>query len=134
MRLSKEDYKEAVDILKRYNYNCLNILLIQNDIISLSATNYDGQPHALNNIVDETLNKVIRLEENKELKKSRYEYNIVEKVKKLISQDAKYIFEELYVKSKSKWDIIESGISERTYSRRKSELIYAVHKELKKLA
>ena len=134
MRLSKEDYKEAVDILKRYNYNCLNILLIQNDIISLSATNYDGQPHALNNIVDETLNKVIRLEENKELKKSRYEYNIVEKVKKLISPDAVYIFEELYVKCKNKWDIIESGISERTYSRRKSELIYAVHKELKKLA
>ena len=25
MRLSKEEYREAVGILKRFNYNCLNI-------------------------------------------------------------------------------------------------------------
>lgn len=132
MRLEKEDYKKAVDILKRYNYNCLNILLINNDIISLGASKYDGQPHAPNNIVDVTLNKVIQLEENKELRKSMYEYKIVEKVKRLISADAKYIFEEIYVKSKTKWDVIESGMSERTFGRRKNELIYAVDRELKK--
>ena len=132
MRLNKEDYKKAVDILKRYNYNCLNILLINNDIISLGASKYDGQPHAPYNIVDVTLNKVIQLEENKELRKSMYEYKIVEKVKTLVSQDANYIFEEIYVKSKTKWDVIESGVSERTFERRKKELVYAVHKELKK--
>lgn len=132
MRLEKEDYKKAIDILKRYNYNCLNILLINNDIISLGASKYDGQPHAPNNIVDVTLNKVIQLEENKELKKSMYEYKIVEKVKRLISADAKYIFEEVYVKSKTKWEVVESGMSERTFERRKKELVYAVHRELKK--
>ena len=132
MRLEKEDYKKAVDILKRYNYNCLNILSINNDIVSVGAASYDGQPHAKNNIVDVTLNKVIQLEENKELRKSIYEYKVVEKVKTLISADAKYIFEEIYVKSKSKWDVIESGMSERTFGRRKNELIYAVDQELKK--
>lgn len=132
MRLNKEDYQKAVGILKRYNYNCLNILLINNDIVSIGAANYDGQPHAKNNIVDITLNKVIQFEENKELKKSMYEYKIVEKVKRLISADAKYIFEQIYVQSKSKWDVIESGMSERTFGRRKNELIYAVDRELKK--
>ena len=39
----------------------------------------------------------------------------------------------MYIKSKSKWEIIDSGMSERTYERRNKDLIYAVHKEIKKI-
>lgn len=133
MRLNKEDYNRALALLKRYNYNCLNILSINNDIISIGATKYDGQPGSAS-VVDVTLKKVIELEENKELRKSINEYKLVQKALSLVSADSKYIFEELYVKGKSKWDIIEAGMSERTFGRRKSELIYAVFQEIKKVA
>ena len=38
-----------------------------------------------------------------------------------------------YILSKTKWEVIESGMSERTFERRNQELIYAVHNELKKV-
>lgn len=41
MRLEKEDYRSAVGALKRYNYNCINIINIQNDILSLSVAPCD---------------------------------------------------------------------------------------------
>ena len=128
MRLNKEDYNRAVGILKRYNYNCINILTINNNIINIGATNYDGLPHAKNNIVDTTLNKVIQLEENKDLRRSIEEYKIVKKVLSLVSQDAKTIFEEEFEKTKSKWEVIRIlNTSEETYKRRKRELIYTTY-------
>ena len=36
------------------------------------------------------------------------------------------------MKGNTKWQIINSGMSERTYGRRKKELIYAVAEEIKK--
>lgn len=134
MRLNKEDYNRALGVLKRYNYNCINIISINNDIVSIGAANYNGSTTSKNSIVDTTLNKVIQLEENKELRESIKEYKIVQKAISLISVDSQYIFEELYVKGKNKWDIVNSGMSERTFGRRKSELIYAVSQEIKKMA
>jgi hypothetical protein len=61
------------------------------------------------------------------------ECRAVEQALLLVNKDSKYIFDQLYVKSKSKWDIIESGISERTYFRRKRDLVFAVNKELNKM-
>ena len=53
----------------------------------------------------------------------------------LVNAESRLIFEELYIKNKYKWDIInDNGLSERTYVRKKGELIRAVHKEIKKLA
>lgn len=40
-RLSKEDYRRAKKCLKRYNYNCINIINRQSDILSLSVAPHD---------------------------------------------------------------------------------------------
>ena len=52
----------------------------------------------------------------------------------LISKNAKYIFKHQYQLGQDKWDIINEGMSEGTYKRRHSELVYAVHKEIKKVS
>ncbi len=132
MRIPKEEYNKAVGCLKRYDYNCINIVNIQSDILSLSIAPNDGLPKAPYSIGDTVFNKVTQLEENKELDKSMKEYKAVVQALKLVSKDSKYIFEELYRKGNTKWEIINSGMSERTYERRKNELVYAVHKEMKK--
>jgi hypothetical protein len=134
-RLSKEDYREAVGCLKRYNYNCINIMNIQSDILSLSVAPMDGMPKAPYAVSNSVLNKVIRMEEDKDLQKSIREYKIVIKALSLVNKDCQTLFEELYIKNKYKWDIItDNGLSERTFGRRKSELIKAVDKEIKKMA
>lgn len=134
MRLNKEDYNRAVGILKRYNYNCLNIMNIRADIMSLSIGINDGQPKAKYNVSDSVCNKLIEMEENEYLQRSIKEYKIVRQALELVNEDCKYIFEELYQKNNSKWNIINSGISERTFVRRKGDLILAVHNEIKKMA
>lgn len=135
MRLSREEYKKAEGYLKRYNYNCINILNIRNDIMTLSAVNLDGLPKAPYSISDSVFNSVIKLQENKELNRSINEYKIVVQALQLVSDDSKVIFEELYQKSKNKWNIINDILhtSEETYKRRKRDLIYAVYEEIKKL-
>ena len=133
MRLPNEEYKKAVNCLKRYNYNCLKIMTIRDDIMSISGMNIDGMPKAQYNISDSVINSVIQLQENVELQKAIREYKAVNQAKLLVNEDCLYIFEELYRKGKSKWDIInELNISEETYKRRKRELIYTVHKEISK--
>lgn len=134
MRLSNEEYKEASLCLKRYNYNCLKIMNIRADIMSIGSPVLDGMPKAPYSVSDRTLKAVVELQENEHLQKAIKEYKAVVQAVELVNKDSKYIFEEFYIKSKSKWEIINSGISERTFVRRKGDLIYAVHKELKKLA
>lgn len=134
MRLGKEDYNKAVGILKRYNYNCLNIINTKADIMSLSVGVNDGMPKAKYTVSDSVCNKIIEIEENEELQRSIREYKIVRQALELVNEDSNYIFEELYQKGRNKWDIIEEmATSEETYKRRKRELIYAVDKEYKKL-
>jgi len=133
MRLPKEDYNRAVGCLKRYNYNCITIMNIRADIMSIGVPGNDGMPKAPYKISDSVYNQYIQLQEDKELQKALKEYKIVMQALELVSKDSKYIFEELYMKSKTKWQIIDSGMSERTFERRKNELVYAVHKELRKI-
>lgn len=134
MRLPKEEYKQANNCLKRYNYNCIMILNIRADIMSISANGIDGMPKAPYSISDSVFNSVMQLQENQELQKALKEYKAVLQALQLVSKDSKYIFEQLYVKSKNKWEIInEINVSEETYKRRKRDLIYAVNDELKKL-
>lgn len=133
-RLSKEDYNRAKDCLKRYNYNCIKILNIRADIISIGAQNIDGMPKAPYTVSDSVLNSVIRLQEDEDLQKAITEYKAVTQALELLKEDSKYIFEHQYILSESKWKIIDNlAISEETYKRRKRELIYAVDKELKLL-
>lgn len=131
MRLSKEDYNEAVGILKRYNYNCLNIIIIPKDIIGVKATINDGQPKAPYSTSDPVFNTVVEIEENELLNKSLKEYKIVMQAKAYLNnKEIDYIFENLYRLNRNKWSIIEElNISEETYKRRKRALIYAVHNE-----
>lgn len=135
MRLSREEYKKAEGYLKRYNYNCINILNIRNDIMTLSAVNIDGLPKAPYSISDNVFNSMMQLQENKELQRSLKEYKVVANAIQLISEDSEIIFNELYRKGKNKWYIINDILhtSEETYKRRKRDLIYAVDEEIKKM-
>lgn len=134
MRLNKEEYKEAVGCLKRYNYNCIKIINIRNDYMSLSSAVSDGMPKAPYSISDTVFNQVIQMEEDKELQRSIKEYKAVSQALQLVEEDSRHIFEDLYIKCKLKWDIIECrNLSERTYERRKKELIYTTFTELKKI-
>lgn len=133
MRIAKEEYNKAVSCLKRYDYNCINIVNIQSDILSLSIAPNDGLPKAPYSIGDTVFNKVTQLEENKELDKSIKEYKAVVQALKLVDKDSKYIFEKEFRESQTKWKVIaDMNVSEETYKRRKSSLIYAVFNELKK--
>ena len=133
MRLPKEEYKKAEGCLKRYNYNCVTIINIRTDIMSLGAMNLDGMPKAKYSNADSVVNSVIELQENEELQLAIKEYKAVVQAYQLVKEDSKYIFEEFYKKGTSKWDIISSGMSERTFFRRKRDLVFAVSKELKRL-
>ena len=135
MKKKKKEYRKAVECLKRYNYNCINIINIRENIMSINSICYDGMPHTKNLNSDVVLNKVIELQENKELNNCMKEYKAVVQALALLNEDCKYIFEKYFQKNISKWDIMNNkGMSERTFVRRKSELIYAVYMELKKLA
>ncbi len=134
MRIPKEEYNKAVGCLKRYNYNCLNIINIRADIMNISIPNTDGMPKAPYNISDSVYNQYIKLQEDKELQKSLKEYKAVVQALQLLDDIAKNIFEEEYIKSNKKWTIINKlHISESTYERRKRQLIYNTYKEIKKL-
>ena len=130
-RLSNEDYKEAVNILKRYDYNCLNITIIPQDIVGIKANVSDGQPKAPYSISDPVFNTFLELQENELLNKSLKEYKIVERAKTILNdKDINYIFENLFRLKRNKWDIInELHMTEETFKRRKRALIYAVHNE-----
>ena len=132
-KISREEYKEAKGCLKRYNYNCINIMNIRADIMSLGGQGIDGMPKAPYSISDRVFNSVIKLQEDEHLQKSIKEYKAVVQALELVNKDCKELFEKYYIQSKSKWDIINSGMSERTFGRRKQELIYAVGNELKKV-
>jgi DNA-directed RNA polymerase specialized sigma subunit len=134
MRLSNEEYKEASLCLKRYNYNCLKIMNIRADIMSIGSPVLDGMPKAPYSVSDRTLKAVIELQENEYLQKAIKEYKAVVQAVELVNKDSKYIFENLYIQSKTKWEVIDGlGVSEETYKRRKRDLVYAVYKELKKV-
>ena len=135
MRLSKEDYNNAVGCLKRYDYNCINILNIKSDIYSIETANNDGQPKPKFNKTDTVLAKIIQVEENEVIQKAIREYKAVRNALLLLNKDCEYIFKKIFREKKSKWEVMDQcGMSERTFFRRKRELIHTVNKELKKLA
>ena len=134
MRLENQEYRQAVNCLKRYNYNCIKIMSIREDIMSISGLNMDGMPKPMVSKSDMVLNSVIQLQEDEELKRAVKEVKAVQMALQLVDEDCKNIFEKIYIQSKSKWELINNGMSERTYFRKKTELITQVNKELKKLA
>lgn len=134
MRLENQEYRQAVNCLKRYNYNCIKIMSIREDIMSISGVNMDGMPKPKYSKSDMVLNSVIQLQEDEELKRAVKEVKAVQMALQLVDEDCKNIFEKIYIQSKSKWELINNGMSERTYFRKKTELITQVNKELKKLA
>lgn len=134
MRLENQEYRQAVNCLKRYNYNCIKIMSIREDIMSISGLNMDGMPKPKYSKSDMVLNSVIQLQEDEELKRAVKEVKAVQLALQLVDEDCKNIFEKIYIQSKSKWELINNGMSERTYFRKKTELITQVNKELKKLA
>ena len=48
MRLENQEYRQAVNCLKRYNYNCIKIMSIREDIMSISGLNIDRKSTRLN--------------------------------------------------------------------------------------
>lgn len=135
MKLSKEDYKRAEGCLKRYNYNCVKIINIRADIMSIGVPSNDGLPKAPYSISDSVYNQYIKIQEDEELQTALREYKVVRQALELVNEDCKKVFENYYQKQKSRWETIDLlHLSERTFVRRKGELIHTVDKELKKLA
>lgn len=135
MRLDTESYKKAEGCLRRYNYNCITIMNIRADIMTVGTPNTDGMPKAPYNISDSVYNQYIKLQEDKELQKSLKEYKAVRQALELVNKDSRNIFENYYQKQKSKWGTIDKlGLSEGTFKRRKQDLIYSVDRELKKMS
>lgn len=135
MRINRDDYKKAEGCLRRYDYNSATILFKRDDMMGLSAVRYSDMPKAPYTISDNVLKPIIALEEDKEYQKAVKEYKAVELAKLVVDKDCLIIFEEFYRKKNGKYKIIyEKGFSERTFMRKKQELIYKVDKELKKLA
>lgn len=99
-KLSKEDYREAKNCLKRYNYNCITIMNIKWDIMGLSSTVVDGMPKAPYRVSDSVLNSVIMLQENEQLQQSTKEYKAVVQALQLVDTITKEIFVEEYQKRK----------------------------------
>ena len=133
MKIPKEEYRKAKGCLKRYNYNCLNILMIRNDTIGLTGNNLDGMPHS-NQINDIVANTVIQLDQNKSLQQSIKEYKAVQLAVSKLDEDSKLIFEHLYnKKDMSKWEIINEILykSEDTFNRKHCNLVHAVYQEIK---
>ena len=134
MKLTRDEYKEAKGCLKRYNYNCIKIMNIRADIMSIGSPSLDGMPKAPYSISDRVFNSVVRLQEDRDLQNTLKEYKAVTQALALVNSDSRYIFEQVYVKGKTKWETIdEMHISEETYKRRQRHLIYATHEEIKKL-
>lgn len=135
MRLNKEDYRKAEGCLRRYNYNCITIINIRADAMSVGVPSYDGMPKAPYSISDSVFNQYVKLQEDKELQKALKEYKAVRLAYELVNADCKEIFTTYYQQQKNKWETIDKlSLSERTFLRRKKDLIYAVDKEIKKLA
>lgn len=138
MRIDKNEYRYAKRCLKRFNYNKLNILMRRTDLMSLSAVGIDGLPKGKNKISDIVGQTVVRIEEDKELNKSIKEYKAVLLAREIIDDDCKYILDHIYdMKDMNKWDVVyskERPMSQRTFERKHSCLIYEVEKQLKKLA
>ena len=133
-KLSKEEYKEAMGYLKRYNYNCVTILTARLDIIDISSPKFDGLPKAPYSISDSVANSVIRLQEDKRLNKALKEWQIVRRALELTDTITKEIFTEEFEKGENnRWNIIDKlNISEDQYKRRRRKLIYIVNDEIKK--
>lgn len=132
--MTKDEYKEGCKILKRYKRNCVYITDKRMDIISNGNHSIDGMPRPKYNISDKTANAVIKLDEDENLKQAIKEYQAVRYALELVSEDSKYIFENYFIKSKSRWQIMyELNISDRTFLRRKNELCYNVYKEFNKI-
>lgn len=99
MRIDKEEYNKAVGCLKRYNYNCINIINIRADIMSIGSPNMSGLPKAPYTVSDNVFNSVIKLQEDKGLQQSIKEYKAVVQALILINDEiTNDIFKEEYQK------------------------------------
>ena len=103
--------------------------------MSISIPEHNGMPKASNHIADPVYHKYIQLEENKDLQKSLKEYKIVANTMELLNEECKKICNQYFILQRNKWDIMEElGLSERTFLRRKKEIIYTTDRERKKMA
>jgi hypothetical protein len=104
--MKRSDYNKAKEILKRYSYNSIEITKKGIDIIE------DEHEQELQNCINE--------------------YKIVKRALKLAHKDCEEILQKYYVKRMNKWEIINEGMSLRTFERRLQNLVYNVAKEYKK--
>jgi hypothetical protein len=134
MKLSNEEYKEAEECLLNYRYNSVAKDTIPKDIINISSPSI-GAVKAPYSTSDSVFNNYLNLEEDIELKKVLTQYKAVENAKLLLTEDEEVVLNNFYIKRENKYKVMDIlHIADRTFARRKKNLIYKVHKELKKLA
>ena len=95
MRLENQEYRQAVNCLKRYNYNCIKIMSIREDIISVNGMNMDGMPKPKYSKSDMVLNSVIQLQEDEDLKKAIKEVKAVQMALQLVDEECIKIYEKI---------------------------------------
>lgn len=134
MRLSDKEYKEAVGYLRRFNSNCVEILVQRGDIMTIGSPKYDGMPKPPYSISDPVSNTVIKLEENPILNRAIHEWQVVRQALDMTDKMTHDIFrEEFELNERNRWNIIETlHISEDQYKRRRKKLIYLVHENINK--
>ena len=132
-RINRKDYKYAQNCLKRYTYNQKKIEKIIGEESGLRSPIIDGMPKPKYIKSDATLNSVINMQKNEELIELRKRVKAVDLALTRVNPDCIKIFNEFYISKKNTYDVIDKlNLSDRTFQRRKQELIYAVHEELKK--
>lgn len=134
MRLDKESYREAEGCLKNYNYTIYKILSVQAtpNKITISASKMTGMPKAPYKISDTVYENYIKLQDDEELQRELKKYKAVQLALMKTKKECKEIFDIHYREKRNKFETMQQlALSERTYERRKSELIQAVHEELK---
>ncbi len=101
-KLSREEYKEAAGCLKRYNYNCVSILTMRLDLMSISSPSINGLPRAPYNVTDSVYNTVVKLQEDKKINKALNEWKAVKKALELTDKVTKDIFKKEYEERRRK--------------------------------
>ena len=128
--MTRKEYEETNRVLKRFIKNFILIKRIVGDITSIGSPPLSEIKSFY--ISDSVLNKVIQLDENERLKKAKQEYQAVLRALEIINKDAQQIFLQLYIFNETPFNTQNKlGISLRTFTRRKSELVQATYHELK---
>lgn len=131
MNKPSESYKRARNSLNNYLKNKEQYKIIEDEILGCKVPSYDGMPKPINKTSDMVFNQLVQLLKNDKLKKVAIETKAVELTVKQLNKDMLDLFNRIFISKENKIDTtIDTGLSERTYERKKKEIIGYVQENL----